>query len=125
GGFEVARAAMRALLRTDIVLDEDGAGRGLGPKASGVQTMSLAPAVGARARGFIATMGGAFAALTDVLQLVLDLCQSAAQVGVLRLQVDDPSLERGDVGQDSGLCLGGGPVPDRCENRCAEDHQHA
>ena len=44
---------MRALLRTDVVFDEDGAGRGLGPKTSGVLTMFLAAAVGARARGLV------------------------------------------------------------------------
>ena len=30
GGFEVARAAMRALPGADVIFDEDGAGRGLG-----------------------------------------------------------------------------------------------
>src|SRR5262249_10888560 len=78
GGFEVAGAAMRALLGTDIVFDEDGAGGRLRPEASGVLTMFLAPAVGARAVGFVAAIGEAFAALADVLQLVLDLRQPAA-----------------------------------------------
>jgi hypothetical protein len=67
GGFEVAGAAMRALLGTDLVCGEDSAGWGLGPKASGVLAMVLAPAVGARALRFVAAMGRAFAALTDVL----------------------------------------------------------
>jgi len=93
GGFEVAGAAMRALLGADVVFDEDGAGRGLGPKASGVLAMFLAPAVGARALRFVAATGCAFAALTDVLELVLDLSQPAAQVRVLRLQVGDPLLK--------------------------------
>jgi hypothetical protein len=41
GGFEVAGAAMRALLGADAVFDEDGAGRGLGPNASGGWRWSL------------------------------------------------------------------------------------
>jgi hypothetical protein len=81
--------------------------RGLGPKAAGVLAMSLAPAVGARVLRLVAAMGGALAALTDVLQWVLDLGQPAAQVGVLRLQVGDPLLKGGEEGQNSGLTPGG------------------
>ncbi len=122
GGLEVARAAMRASLRTDVMFDEGGAGRGLGPKASGVPTMFLAPAVGARTRGLITAMGGAFAALTDGLQLVLDLRQPPSQVGVLGLEVGDPLLERGDMGQDGGLGLGSDRVPERRGDRRLRGH---
>jgi hypothetical protein len=48
---------------------------------------------------------------------VLDLRQPSAQVGVLRLQVDDPSLERGDMGQDGGLGLRRDRFPERCRDR--------
>ena len=122
GGFEVARAAMGALLGTDIVFDEGGAGRGLGPKAAGVLTMSLAAAVGSRAVGLVAAPRGALAALMDGLQLVLDLRQPAAQVGVLRLQVGDPLLQGGDVGQDGGLSLGRDRIPERCGDRRSCSH---
>ena len=105
GGLEVVSTAMGALLRADVVFVEDGAGWGLGPKASGVLAMFLAPAVGARALRFVAATGCAFAALTDVLELLLDLGQPAAQVRVLRLQVGDPLLKRGDEDQESGLGL--------------------
>src|SRR6516165_8424268 len=57
GGFEVAGAAMRALLGADVVFDEDSAGRGLGPKRCRVVTMFLTSAVGAWAVGFVAAVG--------------------------------------------------------------------
>jgi hypothetical protein len=113
---------MGALLRTDVVFEKDGAGRRLRPKATGVPAMLLAAAVGTRAVGLVAAMGGAFAALTDALQLVLDLRQPAAQVGILRLQLSDPLLQRGDVGQDGGLGLGRDRVPERCGDRRSSNH---
>src|SRR5262249_49111845 len=122
GGFEVAGAAMGALSRADVVLEEDGAGRGLGPKAAGVPRLPLAPAIDARAWGVITAMGGAFAALADVLDLGLDRRQPPAEVGVLRLQVGDPSLERGDMGQDGGLGLGSDRVPKRRGDRRLRNH---
>jgi hypothetical protein len=67
GWLEVARAAMGALLRPDVMFDEDRTGRGLGSEGSGVLTVSLAAAVGARTMGLTAAMGRAFAAPVDVL----------------------------------------------------------
>jgi hypothetical protein len=99
-----------ALLRADVVLDEDGAGRGLGPEGSGVLTVLLASAVGVRPVGRVTAMGGALPPPTDVLELVLDLGQPAAQVGVLRLEIGDPLLEGGDMGQDGSLCLRRDPI---------------
>jgi len=122
GGLEVAAAAMRALLGTDVMFDEGGAGRGLGPKGAGVVTVSLAATIGARAMGRVAAPGRTFAAPVDGLQLVFDLGQPAAEVGVLRLQVGDPSLQRGDVGQDSGLGLGRDRVLERRGDRRLSDH---
>jgi hypothetical protein len=113
GGFEVVSTAMRALLRTDVVFEEDGAGRGLGSEGAGVLTVFLAAAIGARAVGLVAAMGRALAAPVDILQLVLNLGEPAAQVGVLRLQVGDPALERGDVGQEGGLGLLWDRLPER------------
>ena len=75
--------------------------------------MFLAAVVGARAVGFVTAMGGAFATLTDVLQLVLDLRQPAAQIRVLRLQVGDPLLEGGDEGRDGSPGLRRDRVPER------------
>ena len=121
-GFEVAGAAMGALLGTDVVFDEDGAGRRLGPKGSGVPAMLLAAAIGARAVGLVAAVGRAPAAPPDVLELVLDLGQLAAQVRVLRLQVSHPLLQGGDLGQDGGLGLGWNRVPERCGDRRSRNH---
>ena len=58
--------------------------------------MLLAAAIGARAVGLVAAVGRAPAAPPDVLELVLDLGQLAAQVRVLRLQVSNPLLQGGD-----------------------------
>ena len=40
-GFEIAAAAMRALLGMNVVLDEDGPRRRLGPKDAGMLAMLL------------------------------------------------------------------------------------
>jgi len=95
---------------------------GLKAKASRVLAMVLTSAVGARAVGLVAAMGGALIPLTDTLQLVLDLGQPAAQVRVLRLQVGDPLPEGGDEGQDSGLGLGWDRLPEGCRDRRWRSH---
>jgi hypothetical protein len=43
---------------------------------------------------------------------VLDLGQPAAQIRILRSQVGDPLLKRGDEGQECGLGLGWDRVPE-------------
>jgi hypothetical protein len=116
GGLEVAGVAKRAPLGTDVVFDQDGAGWGLGPKASGVLAMFLTSAVGARAVGLVAAVGGAFAAPADVLEVVLDLGQPAPQFRGPRSPLSDPSLEGSHQGQDGGLGLGRNCVPERCGN---------
>jgi hypothetical protein len=113
---------MGALLRADVVLDEDGAGRGLGSEGSGVLTVLLAPAVGVRPLSRVPALRGALTAPADVLELVLDLGQPAAEVGVLRLEVGDPLLEGGDMGQDGGLGLRRDRVPERCGDRRSSSH---
>jgi hypothetical protein len=67
-------------------------------------------------------MGRAFAAPLDVLELVLDLGQPAAQVRVLRLQVGDPLLKGGDEDQENGLGLRWDRTPERCRNRRWRSH---
>jgi hypothetical protein len=79
-------------------------------------------AVGARPLGRVTARGGALTAAGDVLQLVLDLGQPAAQVGVFRLQVGDPLLEGGDMGQDFGLGLRRDRVPEGCGDRRSSSH---
>jgi hypothetical protein len=122
GGFEVAGAAMGALLRADVVFDEGGAGRGLGAEGAGVLTVLLASAVGGWPLGRVTARGGALTAPADVLELMLDLGQPAAQVGVLRLQVGDPLLEGGEMGPDGGLGLRRDAVPERCGDRRSSSH---
>ena len=73
GGFEIAGAAMRALHRTDVVVDEDGARRGLRSEKPGMLAVFLAAVVGGGRVGVVTAIGGALAALADVLKLVLDL----------------------------------------------------
>ena len=113
---------MRALHRTDVVFDEDGAGRGLRSEGSGVLTVLLASAVGGRPLGRVTAMRGAPTAPADVLQVVPDLGQPAAAVGVLRLEVSAPLLEGGEMGQDSGLGLRRDPVPERCGDLRSSSH---
>ena len=55
-------------------------------------------------------------------ELVLDLGQPAAQVGILCLQVGDPLLEGGDEGQDGGLGLRRDGLPERCGDRRSGGH---
>ena len=73
GGFEMAGAAMRALHRTDVVFDEDGAGRGLRSEKPGMLAVFLAAVIGGGRVGVVTAIGGALAALADVLMLVLAL----------------------------------------------------
>ncbi len=89
----------------------------IGADGGGMLTVLLASAVGARPLGRAPAPGGSLAVAADVLQLLLDLGQPAAQVGVLRLQLSDPLLEGGDIGQDGRLGPGRDPVPERCGDR--------
>jgi hypothetical protein len=122
GRFEIPRAAMGALLRTDVMFDEDGAGRGLGPKEARVFAVLLAAVVGAGAVEVTAAREGAFAALTDLLDVVLQLGQPRTQVRVFRFQLGDPLLERAHKGQDGGLGLRRDRVPEWCTDRRLRNH---
>jgi hypothetical protein len=122
GGFEVMGAAMRALLGPDVVFEEDGAGRGFGSEESGVLTVFPTATVGAGSLGIVVARTGAFAALADGLQLMLDQSESAAEVGVLRLQVGDPLFQGTDEGQDGGLSLRWDRVPEMCGDRWMRNH---
>jgi hypothetical protein len=121
-GFEIAGTAMRTLVGMDIVFDEGGAGWGFRPKGAGVLAVFPAAAVSAGGLGNLAAVDGASAALADGLQLVLDQSQPAAEVGVLRLQIGDPLLQGGDVGQEGGLSLRWDHVPERCRDRRSRNH---
>jgi hypothetical protein len=119
--FEVAGTAMGTLLRMDVVVDEGGAGWGLRPGEAGVLTMLLATAV--RVGGFgVVAVGAALAAPVDDPEVVLELCQPAAEIPVLRFQVSDPLLQRADVAQDGGLGRGWNLVPERRGNRRLSYH---
>ena len=76
-GFEVAGAAMGALPGTDVVFDEDGAGRRPGPKGSGVPAMLLAAAIVRGPWGSSQRRDVRRPAPPDVLESVLDLGQLA------------------------------------------------
>jgi hypothetical protein len=90
GRFEIGGTAMRTLLGVNVVFDEFGVWRRLGPEGPGVLAMLLATVVRARAFGGIVTVAGAFAALADLLEFVLQLRQPTTQFGVLRFQLSDP-----------------------------------
>src|SRR5262249_1808843 len=62
GEFEIAGAAMRAPHRTDVVFDEDGAGRGLRSEKPRMLAVFLAAAIGGGCVGDMATTGAGVAA---------------------------------------------------------------
>src|SRR5262245_2595091 len=66
--------------------------------------------------------GSRLAGIQGRSQLVLDLRQSTAQVGVLHLQVGDPLLEGGDEGQEGSLRLGWDRVPEWCGDWRLRNH---
>jgi hypothetical protein len=89
GRFEVLCAAMRTLLRMDVVVDEFGAWRGLGPKAPRVLTVFLATPVRAGTFEVVAAFVCVFLALVNLLEFVLELLQPTPQFSVLRFQLGD------------------------------------
>ena len=115
---------MGALVRTDFVFDEDGTGRGLRSEETGMLAVCLAAVIDVGRCGVVAAIGGPFAALMDVLKVVLDLSQPAPQVRVFRFQLCDPLLEGAHDQQDGGLGLGRNGVPERCGDRRWWDHTH-
>jgi hypothetical protein len=90
GGLELEAAAMGALGGMNVVFDEDGIGRWLGPKEARVLTVLGAAAVGSGGAGFLARVAGAFTALVDLVELAFQLRQAAPEFSVLRLQLRDP-----------------------------------
>ena len=86
GRFEVAAAAMGALRGMDVVFDEVGPRGRFGREGAGMLAMLLRRR---SARAFVGSAGrprGALAALADLLELVFQLGQAAAQLGVFRFQ---------------------------------------
>ena len=91
GRFEVLAAAMATLLGMDIVFDEHRTRWRVGPNNARMLPVLLAAAVG---RGWalrFARAARALAALQDLLEFMLQLSQTAPQVGVFRLERDDAS----------------------------------
>jgi hypothetical protein len=82
----------------------------------------LAAVIGGGRFGVVTAIGDAFAALADVLKLVLDLRQAAVEVRVLCFKFGDPLLQGGDQGQDGGLGLGRNGVPEWCGDRAWRTH---
>jgi hypothetical protein len=90
GGVEFAAAAMRALLGVNIVFDEDGPCRRIGPKDAGMDAMFLpSPIVGGSLTRLALTFGS-FATLEKGLDLMLELRDAPPQLGVLRFELSNP-----------------------------------
>src|SRR5208283_1520985 len=94
GGFEVGAATMRALLRVDVVLDQCGIGGRFGPEDARVLAMLLAAAVGRRSLPQFALALGSLAALEELLDLMLELRDAPAQLGVLGFEFGNPLVAR-------------------------------
>src|SRR5262245_22126213 len=89
GRFEVAAAAMAALLGLDVLFDEVRIRRPVGSNNARMSPVLLAAAVRRGCALLFARAARALAALPDLLEFVLHLAQTASQVGVFRLQRGD------------------------------------
>jgi hypothetical protein len=94
GRFEFDAAAMRALPGMNVVLEEGGVGGRLRSKDAGMLAMLLAAvivgsAVPGRAFGL-----GAFAALQEGLDLMLQLRDPLAQLGIFGFEFRNPEVTR-------------------------------
>jgi len=89
GRFQIAGAAMGALLRVDIVFHELGVGWWFRPEGSGVLAMLLASVIRTGTFGVVVAIARTFAALVDSLEFVFQLRQATTQFGILRLQLSN------------------------------------
>ncbi len=90
GGFEIVATAMGALFGVDIVFDADGVRRRFGPKRAGMFAMFFATTVVGCALPRRAAFAAAFAALQELLDLVFQLRNPFAQLGVFRFEFSNP-----------------------------------
>jgi len=94
GRFEVAAAAMMALRGMNVVLDELGLGWRLGSKDARMLAMLLPSAVVSSSLPPLAFALGAFAALQKRLDLVFELRDPLAQLGIFRFEFRNPLITR-------------------------------
>jgi len=94
GRFEIGVAAMRALLGMNVMLDELGAGGRLGSEDTGVLAMLLPTTVVRSALPRRAFGLGAFVTLQERLDLVLQLRDPLAQLGVFGFEFRNPKVAR-------------------------------
>jgi hypothetical protein len=90
GVIEFAAAAMGALRGTDFVFDEDGSRRRIGTKNAGVLAMFLPPSIVRGSLSWLALILGTFASLEKGLDLMFELRDPLAQLGVLRFEFSNP-----------------------------------
>jgi hypothetical protein len=90
GVVEFAAAAMGALLGMNVVFDEDGPRRRIGAKDTGVLAMFLPPPIVGGALFWLALIFGSFASLQKGLNLMFELGDPLAQLGVLRFEFSNP-----------------------------------
>jgi hypothetical protein len=89
-GFEIIAATMRAVLGMDVVLDERGLGRRLRAEDAGMRAMLLAPAVVSGTLAWLTFALRPFAALEELLELMLQMRDPPAQLGVLGFEFGNP-----------------------------------
>jgi hypothetical protein len=90
GVVEFAAAAMGALLGMNFVFDEYGPRRRIGPKDAGVLAMFLPPSIVGGSLSWLALIFGSFASLEKRLDLMFELRDPLAQLGVLRFEFSNP-----------------------------------
>jgi hypothetical protein len=92
--FEVGTTAMVALLRMYFVFDELGVGRRIGTKDAGMFAMFFAAMIVGRPLARLGFGLGPFASLEEGLELVFELRDPLAQLGVLRFEFRNPFITR-------------------------------
>jgi hypothetical protein len=93
-GSEVGAAAIRALLGVNVVLEEQSAGRRFGAKNARMFTVLLPPSIVGSPLPRFAFAFVSLAALQKGLDLVFELGNPLAQLGVLGFEFRNPEVTR-------------------------------
>ncbi len=111
GRFQLGAAAMRTLLGMNVVLDEGGAGGRFLSEDAGMLAMRLPASIVGRALPWWAFGLGAFVALQEGLDLMLELRDPLVQLGIFGFEFRNPEITR--VVHDRIACQ-----EVRCQGRC-------
>ena len=94
GRFEIGATTMAALLGVDVVFDERGIERWFRPEAGGMLAVFGPPTILGCALPRGAVVASAFPPLQELLQLMFQLREPLAQLGVFRFEFCNPLVAR-------------------------------